>query len=485
MPSCPAPPYGGVLVRAQADPASRAAILRDARDRPQWTLTAPQAASVELLLSGAYSPLDGFMSPADAESCEASWRLENGTPWPARVALDIPPAIGAPLGSGDRLVLRDTDGRMLGLQHVDQVGMAPAGFVRVGGRLDGVQPPTRYDFTDLRESPDEVRAAMVAGGWRGALAVFASDWQVDLEAGLIARITTDLDAGVVVFGLDDLRGPAHLTHYRRVGALRALIDSWPAGRARLCVLPWPGSVEASRRLALQAIVARNYGCSHILAAPLEGERSIDAYARATIETVGIHLVAAAPSVPAPRGEASRRPGVTIFFTGLSGAGKSTIANALRVRLLEQGREVSLLDGDLVRQHLSSELGFSREHRELNVRRIAFVAAEVTRHGGIAICAPIAPYEALRDEVRAIVEAAGTFVLVARRYAARRLRGTRHQGSVRASAGGPRARLHRSLRPLRGPLGARPHGPCRKGCARRFRRPNPRPPRPPPPHLMIR
>ena len=105
-------------------------------------------------------------------------------------------------------------------------------------------------------------------------------------------------------------------------------------------------------------------------------------------------------------------GVTVFFTGLSGSGKSTIANALRVRLLEDGRRtVTLLDGDLVRTHLSSELGFSREHRNLNVRRIAFVAAEITRHGGVAICAPIAPYADLRREARALVEAAGVFLLV--------------------------------------------------------------------------
>ena len=115
----------------------------------------------------------------------------------------------------------------------------------------------------------------------------------------------------------------------------------------------------------------------------------------------------------------------MFFTGLSGSGKSTIANALRVRLLEDGRRtVTLLDGDLVRTHLSSELGFSREHRTLNVRRIAFVAAEITRHGGVAICAPIAPYAALRRDARALVEAAGVFLLVLRRDADRGVRGAR-------------------------------------------------------------
>jgi sulfate adenylyltransferase len=107
-----------------------------------------------------------------------------------------------------------------------------------------------------------------------------------------------------------------------------------------------------------------------------------------------------------------RRGFTVFFTGLSGSGKSTIANFLRLKLLERtGRPVTLLDGDVVRQHLSSELGFSREHRDLNIRRITYVASEITRHGGIAICAPIAPYDSGREQARRTIEAVGGFVLV--------------------------------------------------------------------------
>ena len=107
-----------------------------------------------------------------------------------------------------------------------------------------------------------------------------------------------------------------------------------------------------------------------------------------------------------------RQGFTLFFTGLSGSGKSTIANILRVKFLEMGgRPVTLLDGDLVRKHLSSELGFSKEHRDINIRRIGFVASEITKNGGIAICAPIAPYDSVRKEVRAAVQPGGGFVLV--------------------------------------------------------------------------
>jgi len=111
------------------------------------------------------------------------------------------------------------------------------------------------------------------------------------------------------------------------------------------------------------------------------------------------------------GDRTRR-GITIFFTGLPCAGKTTLAQALHLRLLEQtGRPVTLLDGDVVRKLLSSELGFSKEHRDLNIRRIGFVATEITRNGGIAICAAIAPYDAVRKEVRTQVESVGRFFLV--------------------------------------------------------------------------
>ena len=110
--------------------------------------------------------------------------------------------------------------------------------------------------------------------------------------------------------------------------------------------------------------------------------------------------------------ARHRQGFTVLFTGLSGAGKSTLANALMIKLMEiGGRSVSLLDGDLVRKHLSSELGFSMEHRNLNVLRIGYVASEITKAGGIALCAPIAPYAMIRRRVRELIEPYGAFIEV--------------------------------------------------------------------------
>lgn len=109
--------------------------------------------------------------------------------------------------------------------------------------------------------------------------------------------------------------------------------------------------------------------------------------------------------------APQSPGVTVFLTGLSGAGKSTVADALVAQLQAEGRTVTVLDGDVVRTHLSSELTFSKEHRDLNIRRIGWVAGEIVRHGGTVVVAAIAPYDAAREEARELVEEHGRFVLV--------------------------------------------------------------------------
>nr|WP_269330078.1 adenylyl-sulfate kinase [Kineosporia babensis] len=160
-------------------------------------------------------------------------------------------------------------------------------------------------------------------------------------------------------------------------------------------VPWLANTDDA---ALLTAVARGYGATEVLpplSAAEQGELH-PAFAREH-----------ARAVPPPH-----RRGLTVFFTGLSGSGKSTVAKALAERLLDHTtRTVSLLDGDEVRRMLSAGLTFSRADRDLNIRRIGFVAAEVTRHGGLAICAPIAPFDSVRAEVRAGVEQVGDFVLV--------------------------------------------------------------------------
>ena len=142
------------------------------------------------------------------------------------------------------------------------------------------------------------------------------------------------------------------------------------------------------------------------------------------------------------------PGFTVFFTGLSGSGKSTLAGALRQRLMEMtGRPVTLLDGDLVRTHLSSELGFSREHRDMNVRRIGWVASEITRHGGIAVCAPIAPYNEVRNRYATMIEPVGGFVLVHVATSLAVCERRDRKGLYTRARAGFDSRVHRNLGPV--------------------------------------
>jgi sulfate adenylyltransferase len=264
-------------------------------------------------------------------------------------------------------------------------------------------------------------------------------------------------------------------HYTRVRCYEALMPRYPRERTRLALLPLAMRMAGPREAIWHAIIRKNYGCTHFIvgrdhAGPgsdSSGRPFYDPYAAQELlkhyeEDIGVgmvpfrtmlyvedrdsyfpedevpegsrtlnlsgtelrHRLAQGSGIPewftfpevARQLEFSHPPrrfqGFTVFFTGLSGCGKSTIANALLVKFLEIGSSpVTLLDGDLVRKHLSSELGFSKEHRDLNIRRIGFVAAEITKNGGIAICAPIAPYDRVRKEVRAMVEKAGGFLLV--------------------------------------------------------------------------
>jgi sulfate adenylyltransferase len=204
-------------------------------------------------------------------------------------------------------------------------------------------------------------------------------------------------------------------HFARVRAHAEAVRRYSTDRAMFAMLPLCLDAAGARALVLRAIVAKNFGCTHLL---VSGD--VPEEARKWAWEIGIELVpiaepagtsawTAGPAAAQPSG-APR--GFTVFLTGLSGSGKSTIANALLVKLLESGdRTVSLLDGDIVRKHLSSELGYSKDHRALNVRRIGYVASEITRHGGIAICAPIAPYDEVRKEVRGMIEPYGGFILI--------------------------------------------------------------------------
>jgi sulfate adenylyltransferase len=494
-------PHGGKLVNLFVDGARRTELQAASRDWASWDLTERQLCDLELLMSGGFSPLQGFMRRADYESVCRSMRLANGTIWPIPVVLDLPQERAEHLEPGTALALRDPEGVMLAVLHVEDIWQAErqaeaqavygttntehSGVNQllnrchpwyVGGRVEALQAPTHYDFASLRLTPAQLRAEFEKLGWRRVVAFQPSQPMHRAQYEMTRRAAEQADANLLLHPSTGMADPVAVDHYTRVRCYRALLANFSANTARLALLPLAARVAGPREAVWEAIVRKNFGCTHMIVGrdhasphkdsrtqkPFYGPCEAQDLLRKHQEELGIVMLPFRNMVYLPgtdeylpdvevkagaitaslsekelherlakgreiptwftfpdvaeelkRTFAERsRQGLAIFFTGLSGAGKSTIANALLVKLLEMGgRSVTLLDGDLVRKNLSSELGFSKEHRDINIRRIGFVAAEIVKHGGIAICAPIAPYDRLRKDVRATVEAGGAFVLV--------------------------------------------------------------------------
>jgi sulfate adenylyltransferase len=345
----------------------------------------------------------------------------------------------------------------------------------VAGRIEGLQLPVHYDFRELRLTPLELRRKFARLGWRKVLAYQTHRTMHRAQHAETLKAAQRTGASLLIHPVVGLDQPGDVDHYARVRCYQQVLPHYPGFLARLNLLPLAVHGGGPGEAMLHAIVHKNYGCTHFMVEQ-NGEGSVlevrgapgygDAEAREAVAAhaadLGIEMVpaehliyaenrrryiAAAEitaddrvlkmtgedvrnrltdgreipewfSFPGVVRELRRRlpgrnvQGFTVFFTGLSGSGKSTIANGLRVKLLELGgRGVTLLDGDLVRRNLSSELGFSKQHRDLNIRRIGFVASEITRGGGVAICAPIAPYDSVRHEVREMVQPCGGFILV--------------------------------------------------------------------------
>lgn len=362
------------------------------------------------------------MNRRDYDSVVEHCRLVDGAFFPTSITLDVPQSFESTLDVGDRMALRDPEGVMLAALSVEHVWSDDAEEDEerrqwhIAGEVEGLQLPVHYDFTHLRLTPSELRDDFARRGWSTIAA-----WQPPSggRPASLERVfagASDLHAGLLIHVTTGAVRPGDVPHYSRVRAYEAAVRSHPAASARLALLPLGFEPIGARGALLRALVARNCGCTHLL---VDGE--VPEEVRASARDLGLIVVslpgadsqiASGDRVGVPAQPLRSRQGFTVFFTGLSGSGKSTIANALLVKLLEMGgRQVTLLDGDVVRKHLSSELGFSKEHRDLNVRRIGYVASEITKHGGIAICAPIAPYDAVRKDVRQMIEPHGGFVLV--------------------------------------------------------------------------
>jgi len=347
--------------------------------------------------------------------------------------------------------------------------------VALAGRLEGVQPSVHYDFRHLRHTPAELRAEFAREGWRRVVAFQTRNPMHRAHCELVLRAAKESRANVLIHPTVGLTKPGDLDHYTRVRCYQAVLPRFPQHTAKLSLLPLAMRMGGPREALFHAIIRKNHGCTHFIVGrdhagpgsgsdgkpfygPYEAQEllsqhqeelgvamvpfqalsyveDLDTYmpqdeippGSRTLDISGTELrrrlqegreIPAWFTFPEVAEELRRthpprtRQGFTVFLTGLSGAGKSTIASVLLVKFMEAGgRPVTLLDGDIVRKNLSSELSFSKEHRDINIRRIGFVASEITKNGGIALCAPIAPYDSVRKEVRQTVEPGGGFVLV--------------------------------------------------------------------------
>jgi sulfate adenylyltransferase len=345
----------------------------------------------------------------------------------------------------------------------------------IGGRIEAIELPPHYDFATLRKTPLQLRRELGARGWRRVVAFQTRNPMHRAHVELTRRAIDETGASLLIQPVVGLTKPGDVDHFTRVRCYQVALNAYPPATAMLSLLPLAMRMAGPREVLLHAIIRRNYGCTHLIVGrdhagpgndsqgkpfygPYDAQRALSQHESEIGVTMvpsremvysagqscylpedrvpdGTHVLKVSGSELRRRlstGEEipewfsfpevvrelrrthppRRQQGLTIFFTGLSGSGKSTIANVLLVRLLERGdRRVTLLDGDIVRQHLSSELGYSKEHRDLNVERIGFVASHIARCGGVALCAAIAPYDAARRKVRSMAEAAGGYLLV--------------------------------------------------------------------------
>ena len=429
----PISPYSGKLTPLLASAERAAELKHAARDLVSLDLDHRQAAELGMLISGAYSPLTGYMQRADYDSVTATMRLSDGRFWPVPVTLNVPEKIGAALAPGQRIALRDPEGFMLAVLTVGEVWEADSGKRHIGGAIEGLALPQHHDFTALRLSPEEMRGQFARRGWRRVMAYQPEGALFSAQHAFIVETARKHEVNLLLHPVAGEIPADEAEYFAHIHGYQAALPRFPAASTLLALLPLPPHGTGLGQALLKAIVARNYGCTHVVV-----EDVPEAVLQPYHEIVGVRLISLeTPSRLTPRelhhrldlgleipGEISfpeviaalRRAypprhaqGFCVFLTGLSGAGKSTIAKALMARLLEVGgRQVTLLDGDIVRRNLSSELGFSRAHRDLNVRRIGYVASEIVKHRGVAICAPIAPYQATRQDVRHIVEQYGGF-----------------------------------------------------------------------------
>lgn len=480
------PPYGGPLVDLVEPRDSD--LARYASTLPSFQISERSRCDLELLATGAFSPLDRFLSQRDFQSVLDSMRLADGTLFPIPVTLPI--GVDTQLELHHDVALRGPDNALLAVLSVEEIygwdadevaqkvfrtsdrkhpvvaEMDRWGKLNVSGRLRVLALPARHDFRELRRTPAQVRALLEERGRTNVVAFQTRNPMHRAHEELVRRATDSVDGVLLLHPVVGMTKPGDVDHYTRVRSYKALTE-WYFERDRvlLSLLPLAMRMAGPREALWHALIRRNFGANHFIVGrdhaspgndssgrPFYGPYDAQELMAAHAEELGMTMLPfqelvylesedryeessrlpegastrsisgtevrdeylgkgrplpewfTRPEVAAILGESyppRHQQGFCLWFTGLSGAGKTTTAEIVTSRLLEHGRQVTVLDGDVVRTHLSKGLGFSKEDRDTNIHRIGFVAAEIMRHGGAVICAAVSPYRATRDAVRAM------------------------------------------------------------------------------------
>jgi sulfate adenylyltransferase len=483
------PPYGGRLVDLVVARETRDALKAYATHLPSIQISERSACDLELLATGAFSPLERFMSQADHQRVLDEMRLADGTLFPIPVTLPVEPS--SEIHLDQNIALRNAKNELLALMTVEEVyewnrdevaqkvfgspdlrhplvaEMYRWGALNISGRLQVLQLPSHYDFRELRLTPAQTRARLEALGYPNVVAFQTRNPLHRAHEELTKRATQEVNGVLLLHPVVGMTKPGDVDHFTRVRTYKALAKHYyDHDRILLSLLPLAMRLAGPREAVWHALIRRNYGANHLIVGrdhagpgadstgkpfygPYDAQELVCRYS----EELGVKMVPFSQLVYLPDEEryeevskvppeariadisgtqvreeylSNGRPlptwftrpevaeilaesypprhkhGVCIWFTGLSGAGKSTTAEVLTQLLLEHGRQVTVLDGDVVRTHLSKGLGFSKEDRDINIRRIGFVAAEIVRHGGTVVCAAVSPYRATRNDVRNMV-----------------------------------------------------------------------------------
>jgi len=482
-------PYGGRLVDLTVPTEAVEELKAYASHLPSLQISERAICDLELLATGAFSPLDRFMGKEDHQHVLDEMRLANGYLFPIPVTLPVEPDPAIHL---DRdVALRNARNELLAVMTVEEIyewdrdevaqkvfgtldlrhplvaEMHRWGRLNISGRLQVLQLPKHYDFQDLRLTPAQTRARLEEFGYSNVVAFQTRNPLHRVHEELTRRAAQEVNGILLLHPVVGMTKPGDVDHYTRVRTYKALAERYyDPDRILLALLPLAMRLAGPREALWHALIRRNYGANYLIVGrdhagpgvdstgkpfygPYDAQQLVQEYSA----ELGVGMIPFQELVYLPDEdryeEVSRIPvnartasisgtqvreeylnngrrlpdwftrpevaeimaetypprhkqGVCIWFTGLSGAGKSTTAEILTVLLMEHGRQVTVLDGDVVRTHLSKGLGFSKEDRDINIRRIGFVAAEIVRHGGAVICAAVSPYRATRNDVRNMV-----------------------------------------------------------------------------------